>query len=51
VNAVMNLQVSYNGGKLSSGYTTDGPSNSVQLQRVSKYSHLTCAFRDGEDYK
>jgi hypothetical protein len=31
VNAVMNLRVPYNAGKLSNGYTTDGLSSSAQL--------------------
>jgi hypothetical protein len=35
VNAVMNLQVPWNGGKSSSGYTTCGSSNSAQLLRIS----------------
>jgi hypothetical protein len=34
VNAVMNLQVPYNAGKLSSGYTTGGLSNSAQIHIV-----------------
>jgi hypothetical protein len=35
VNAVMNLRVPYNAGKLSSGYTSCGLSSSGQLHRVS----------------
>jgi hypothetical protein len=35
VNAVMNLHVLYNVGKLSNVYTTDDLSSSVQLHRVS----------------
>jgi hypothetical protein len=35
VNVVTNLSVQYNAGKISSGYTTGGLSNSAQLQRVS----------------
>jgi hypothetical protein len=35
VNAVMNLRVPSNAGKLSSGYTTVGHSSSAQLHRVS----------------
>jgi hypothetical protein len=34
VNAVMNLRVPYNAGKLSSGLTTGGLSSSAQLHRV-----------------
>jgi hypothetical protein len=33
VNAVMNLRVEYNAGKLSSGYKTGGLSSSAQLHR------------------
>jgi hypothetical protein len=36
VNAVMNLRVPYNDGKLSSGYTPNGLSSRVQLRRVSE---------------
>jgi hypothetical protein len=35
VNAVMNLQVPYDAGKLSSGYTTGGLSSSAQIHTVS----------------
>jgi hypothetical protein len=35
VNAVMNLRVLQNAGKLSSGYTTSGPLSSAQLRTVS----------------
>jgi hypothetical protein len=35
VNSVMNLRLSYNSGKLSSGLTTGGLSSSAQLHRVS----------------
>jgi hypothetical protein len=35
VNAVINLRVPSNAGKVSSGYTTDGLPISVQLSRVS----------------
>jgi hypothetical protein len=35
VNAVMNLRVARNAGKLSSGHTTGGLSGSVLLHRVS----------------
>jgi hypothetical protein len=35
VNAVMNLRVIYNFGKLKSGNKTDGLSSSAQLQAVS----------------
>jgi hypothetical protein len=35
VNPVMNLRVPYNTVKLSSGYTTDGLSNSAELISVS----------------
>jgi hypothetical protein len=35
VNAVLNLRVPRNAGKLSSDYTTDGLSNSAQLLGVS----------------
>jgi hypothetical protein len=35
VNAVMNLRVPQNAGKLSSSYTTGGLSSSAQLHRVS----------------
>jgi hypothetical protein len=34
VNAVMNLRVPRNAGKLSSGFTTGGLSSSAQFQRV-----------------
>jgi hypothetical protein len=34
VNAVMNLLVPKNAGRLSSGYTIDGLSSSAQLQRL-----------------
>jgi hypothetical protein len=35
VNAVMNLRVPYNSGKLPSGYTTNGLSSSAQVHRAS----------------
>jgi hypothetical protein len=35
VNVVMNLRVSYNAGKLSSGYIIGGLSSSSRLHRVS----------------
>jgi hypothetical protein len=34
VNAVLNLRVPLNAGKLSSGLTTGGPSSGAQLHRV-----------------
>jgi hypothetical protein len=34
-NAVMNLRIPYNAGKLSSGYTTGNLSSRAQLPRVS----------------
>jgi hypothetical protein len=39
VNAVMNLRVPYNSGKLPSGCTTGGFSSSAQLHRVSYNSY------------
>jgi hypothetical protein len=36
----MNLQVPYNAGKLSGGYTTGGPSNSAQLHGVKKFESV-----------
>jgi hypothetical protein len=41
VNAVTNLRVQYNAGKLWSGYITDGVSSSAQLHRVT----VMCLFR------
>jgi hypothetical protein len=35
VNAVMNLRVPYNAGKLSSGYITGGLSSNSQFHRIS----------------
>jgi hypothetical protein len=35
VNAIMNLRILYNAGKLPSDYTTDGLSSSAQLHRGS----------------
>jgi hypothetical protein len=43
VNAVMNLRVLSNAGKLSSGLTTGGLSSSAQLHRVSSVSKLISA--------
>jgi hypothetical protein len=34
VNAVMNLRIPYNAGKLSSGYTIGGLSSNAQFHRV-----------------
>jgi hypothetical protein len=41
VNAIMNLPVRQNAGKLSSSYITSGISNSAQLHRVSSLENWT----------
>jgi hypothetical protein len=43
VNAVMNLRVPYNAGKLSTGYITGGLSSSAQLHRLNQLQ--TVPFR------
>jgi hypothetical protein len=44
VNAVMNLLVPYNSGKLSSGYIIGSPSSSSQFLRVSLVSYIILGF-------